>query len=129
VDYLERAALPQPRIARLRSGLVFGALVLVKPHALFLIPAYAGYRIYSKILSHVSRSWLGLVGSVTLTLGALLLVRLGVGWIIALSDNPLDPSLHGDLAYRMPGYKIWRPRQSRPAGGGDDNDARKAGSN
>lgn len=28
-------------------------------------------------------------------------------WLICLNGNSLDPALHGDLAFDMPGYKIW----------------------
>lgn len=65
------------------SGAIFGLLALVKPHALFLIPAYLAYRIYSHLLHSHARSWLQLAGSLALTIGVLLPVRLGLGYLIA----------------------------------------------
>ena len=81
------------------SGAIFGLLALVKPHALFLIPAYLAYRVYSHLLHSHARSWLQLAGSLVLTIGVLLLVRLGLGYLIAgHAALSLFGSMYGGVA-------------------------------
>jgi phosphoglycerol transferase len=64
-------------------GITFGLLSLIKPHALFLIPAYVAYRVYAHTLDKGPRNWIKLGGSIILSVAILLFVRLAVGYLIA----------------------------------------------
>jgi phosphoglycerol transferase len=65
------------------SGMALGILSLIKPHALFLVPAYAAFRIYANILNIRQRSLFKLACSIGLTVILLFLVRLSIGYLIA----------------------------------------------
>jgi phosphoglycerol transferase len=81
------------------SGIAFGMLALVKPHAFFLIPAYVAFRVYSHLLDHAPRSWVRLSGSIILTLATLLLTRLALGYLIAGHTSlSLFGSMYGGVA-------------------------------
>ncbi|MGN6322756.1 MAG: DUF7024 domain-containing protein [Dyella sp.] len=65
------------------SGITLGILSLIKPHALFLVPAYAAFRVYAHVLNKRPHSLFKLACSIGLSVILLFVVRLSVGYLIA----------------------------------------------